>query len=126
MSKAVSLSEMESSFEFIKKNYPPKMTTGSLINKRRKSLQLSLREISKVTGISTATLCRIENDITHIDADAASRISMAIGIHPVTLLYPNGFETAKELRSLEKKAKSQLSKSLKVLESGPINRKSRR
>ena len=124
MSKKVeSLSEIGNGFEFIIKNYPSNLSTGTLINIRRKTLHLSLREISKVTGISTATLCRIENDVTQIDADAASRIGMAIGIHPVVILYPNGFGITKELKSIEKKAKSQLSKSLKMLEDGPINRR---
>jgi transcriptional regulator with XRE-family HTH domain len=48
---------------------------GRAIKRRREELQLSLRDVADVTGVSASTLSRIENGTGRPDADNIARLT---------------------------------------------------
>ena len=48
---------------------------GRAIKRRREELQLSLRDVADVTGVSASTLSRIENGTGKPDADNIARLT---------------------------------------------------
>jgi len=79
------------------------ITSGSIIRARRESLGLTQKEVSEMTDIKTTFLSAVENDKRNIGVLTASKIAAAIGLHPSSILFPNDFNTDKELNKIIKK-----------------------
>ena len=73
-------------FEICKVN----STAGSTIRAFRKNFKVTLKELSKVTGIPESNLSAIENERIDIGIRRATLIAAAFGISPESLLFPNG------------------------------------
>jgi transcriptional regulator with XRE-family HTH domain len=97
---------------FLKDFFPEELTTGKVIQAKRKNFGITLEEVSEVTGIDMGNLSAIENDKKAIGVKSAIKIGYAIGLHPSTILFPNGEETkvTGELAKVKKKAQVLLDK----------------
>lgn len=51
-----------------------------LLWEKRMSKFLTLQELAELTGISTSTLCRIENELVSPSLENLERIAIALGI----------------------------------------------
>lgn len=69
---------------------PKDSTAGSIIRAFRKNFRVTLKELSKLTGIPESNLSAIENDKLEIGVKRATLIGAALGIAPESLLFPNG------------------------------------
>lgn len=68
---------------------------------------MTLEELSEVTGIDKGNLSAIENDRKPIGVKAATKIGLAIGLHPATILFPNGYTfNEPEFRAMQKRQKN--------------------
>lgn len=84
---------------------PTELTPGRLIRSIRKNFSLTLKEIEGLTGIKEPNLSAIENDKMELTKKTAEIIAVALGVHPSSLLFPNGFfKKTKELREIERKS----------------------
>jgi len=91
--------------EFLKEFFPETPTPGAVIRACRKGSNITLKEVSDLTGIDVTNLSAIENDRKQIGAKAAVKIAFALGLHPSSILFPDGFETSdSELLELKQKA----------------------
>jgi transcriptional regulator with XRE-family HTH domain len=72
-------------------DYLPKdSTAGSITRAFRRNYKITLKELSKLTGIPESNLSAIENDKLEIGVKRATLIGAALGISPESLLFPNG------------------------------------
>ena len=69
---------------------PKDSTAGSIIRAFRKKFKVTLKELSKLTGIPESNLSTIENGRLEIGVKRATLIGAALGISPESLLFPNG------------------------------------
>lgn len=79
------------------------ITSGTVIRARRESLGLTQKEVSQMTDIKTTFLSAVENDKRNIGVQTASKIAAAIGLHPSSILFPNDFNSDKELNKIIKR-----------------------
>ena len=81
-------------------------TSGSVIHAHRRNWKITLKELSKMTGIAESNLSLIENDKVEIGVRRASLIGAALGIDPAFILFPEGAEGAfqKEVERVRKAA----------------------
>lgn len=96
---------MKNLLEVIKKVKGPS-TSGSVIRAHRRNWEITLKELSEMTGIAESNLSLIENDKVEIGTRRASLIGAALGIDPAFILFPEGAEGAfkKEIERVSKKA----------------------
>lgn len=88
----------------INKNLKEKSTSGSLLKAFRKSLNLTQNDLAEITGMKRPNLSALENG-EHMTVQNAEKFAAALGIHPSTLLYPNGeFVKKGDLIKIEQKA----------------------
>jgi transcriptional regulator with XRE-family HTH domain len=69
-----------------------KSTPGGVIRAHRKNFKITLRDLSKITGIAESNLSLIENDKVEIGSKRARLIAAALGIDPSFIMFPNGYE----------------------------------
>jgi transcriptional regulator with XRE-family HTH domain len=82
-----------------------KTTSGSLVRAIRTNFGFTLKDIESITGIQESNLSAIENDRMELTKKKAEEIGIALGIHPGSLLFPNGyFEKTQHLIEIEEKA----------------------
>jgi transcriptional regulator with XRE-family HTH domain len=91
---------------FLQSFFPEEMTSGEVIKAKRKNFGFTLEEISEVTGIDIGNLSAIENDKKPIGLKTAIKIGLSIGLHPSSILFPNGsnLKVSGELILIKKKA----------------------
>jgi transcriptional regulator with XRE-family HTH domain len=72
----------------------------------RRSFELTLNEIEKLTGIPQSNLSAIENDKLDMGVRRAIRIAAVFGINPSLILFPQGYEREdeKEIKKIRKDA----------------------
>ncbi|MCB0413860.1 MAG: helix-turn-helix transcriptional regulator [Bdellovibrionales bacterium] len=96
---------------FINKSLKTKNTSGNLIKSFRKSLNLTQGDVVEATKIKRPNLSALENDRIPMTNHYAEILAVCFGIHPSTLLYPDGeFSKNKELLEIEKRAKKIINK----------------
>ena len=76
--------------------------SGQIIRARRESQGLTQKDVSDMTGIKTTFLSAVENDKRNIGVQTATKIAAAIGLHPSSILFPNGLSTTKEIEKIIK------------------------
>jgi transcriptional regulator with XRE-family HTH domain len=82
------------------------ITSGKVIKARRLTLGLTQSNIAEMTGMKTTFISAIENDKRTLGVQSAIRLAVAIGLHPSSILFPNGVEMDSELKLIERKRKS--------------------
>ena len=92
--------------------FPDKMTPGGIIKAKRKSYRITLEEVEKVTGISQSNLSLYENDKKNIGYIQATKIGLAVGLNPMTILFPNGIEGDIRFRETSRKSANLLRKKI--------------
>ena len=92
--------------------FPEKMTPGEVIKAKRKNYGITLDEVQKVTGIPQSNLSLYENDKKPIGLLQATKIGLAIGLHPITILFPNGIEDDKRFKGIAERSKKLLEKKI--------------
>lgn len=83
---------------------PKNVTPGELIRATRTSFNITQQQICEVTGLKRANLSAIENGRIEMTVHYAVVLGAALGLHPSTILFPNGkYEKKKEILDIEKK-----------------------
>lgn len=84
---------------------PEKATPGELLRALRKREGLTLAAMEEITGIRDNNLSAIENNRIEMSQHYAEVFAVALNVHPMIFLYPNGkFEKSPELLKIEKRA----------------------
>jgi transcriptional regulator with XRE-family HTH domain len=96
----------KSSFkDMLEEFFPEDLTPGSLIKAKRKNFGITLEEVQEATGISQSNLSLYENDKKPIGYVQATKIGLAIGLHPFTILFPKGIEKDERFKEVASKGK---------------------
>lgn len=114
MSKKKSKNAMDMLNEF----FPEEFTPGKMIKAKRTNYKITLDEVEKVTGISKTNLSLYEHDKKPLGLIQATKIGIAIGLHPMSILFPNGYEKSSQFKEIIEKSKKLLNKKI------PIGKKS--
>lgn len=86
---------------------PKNITPGELIRATRTNFGITQEQICEVTGLKRANLSAIENGRIEMTVHYAEVLGAALGLHPATILFPNGkYEKKKEILDIEKRARS--------------------
>lgn len=86
------------------------LTSGQVIRSKRKNYGITLAEVEEATGISQTNLSLYENDKKSLGIVQATKIGLAIGLHPMTILFPNGIEADKRFSEIIKRSRVLLNK----------------
>ncbi len=70
--------------------FPGPLTSGQIINALRKSQELTLKDVERMTKLSEQRLSALENDKSSLTSRNAKKIAAALGVNPRTILFPNG------------------------------------
>ena len=81
------------------------VTSGQMIKAARKTLDCSQDVLSKLTGIGVTTISKYENDQINIGPIPAAKISAALGISPISILYPMGIDHDVEIKEIRKQSR---------------------
>lgn len=100
--------------KMIKDFFPNKITSGQIIKAKRKNYNITLEEVKNATGISQSNLSLYENDKKNIGYVQATKIGLAIGLHPATILFPNGIKEDGRFKDVLEKSKKLLSKKIPI------------
>ena len=90
-------------------------TPGQVIRAKRKNFGITLEEVEEVTGISQSNLSLYENDKKNIGLIQATKIGMAIGLHPMTILFPNGIEADIRFKEIALRGRRLLKKKTSIV-----------
>lgn len=101
---------MKSMKAILKEIDSSELSSGEAVRVIRKSLNLTLKDLSEISGIQETHLSAIENGSYEISKKNAERLGAALGVHPATLLFPEGIEKSVEIQEIEKRRKKVLAK----------------
>jgi transcriptional regulator with XRE-family HTH domain len=91
--------------ELLSKLDPSELSSGILVRSIRKTLGFTLKEIEEITGIKEQNLSALETSKMDMTKHYAEILGAALGVHPSTILFPNGFyEKSKEAKEIERKS----------------------
>lgn len=94
--------------------FPEGMTSGQIIKAKRQNFGITLEEVEEVTGISQSNLSMYENDKKRLGLVQATKIGIAIGLHPMTILFPNGIEGDTRFQEVIKRSAKLMAKKISV------------
>ena len=92
-----------------------KNTPGGVIRAHRTNFKITLKELSKATGIAESNLSLIENDKVEIGVKRATLIGAALGIDPAFIMFPNGYEPFKAEKERVQKAARKMFSGKKIV-----------
>lgn len=98
--------------DMLNESFPEKVTSGQVIRAKRKNYGITLEEVEEATDISQSNLSLYENDKKGIGLVQATKIGMAIGLHPMTILFPNGIEADLRFKEVALKGKKLLKRKI--------------
>ena len=98
--------------EMLEDFFPEEVTPGEIIRAKRTNYGITLEEVEKATGISQSNLSLYENDKKNLGYVQATKIGLAIGLHPMTILFPNGIEQDERFKEVSKRSKQLLNKKI--------------
>lgn len=101
---------MKSMKAILKEIDSSELSSGEAVRVIRKSLSLTLKDLAEISGIQETHLSAIENGSYEISKKNAERLGAALGVHPATLLFPEGIEKSVEIQEIEKRRKKVLAK----------------
>ena len=89
-----------------------KISSGELIKIKRMNYGLTLKEVEEITGISQNNLSLYENNKKNLGYIQATKIGLAIGLHPMTILFPNGIDKDIRFKEIAKRSQKVLRKKI--------------
>jgi transcriptional regulator with XRE-family HTH domain len=98
--------------DMLSDSFPEEMTPGGIIKAKRKAYKITLKEVEEITGISQTNLSLYENDKKNLGYVQATKIGIAIGLHPMTILFPNGIKGDERFLEISKKSVKLLRKKI--------------
>jgi len=98
--------------EMLEEFLPGEMTSGEVIKAKRKNYGITLEEVSEATGISQSNLSLYENNKKSLGYVQATKIGLAVGLHPMTILFPNGIENDERFSDVADKASKLLERKI--------------
>jgi len=98
--------------EMIKDFFPEQMTSGQIMKAKRLNYNITLEEVSEATGISQSNLSMYENDKKKIGLVQATKIGLVIGLHPMSILFPNGHHSDERFKKVAANGKKLLNKKI--------------
>lgn len=75
---------------------PPNLSTGASVRVAREMLEMSQNDLSRITGMSQATISGIEKNRIKLGVERAKVLAVALHVHPAVLLFPD-WETEKKV-----------------------------
>lgn len=108
----------KSAMDMMNDFFPEEFTPGKIIKAKRTNYKITVDEVEKVTGISKTNLSLYENDKKSLGFIQAAKIGLAIGLHPMSILFPNGYEKDSQFKDIIEKSKKLLNKKI------PLGKKS--
>lgn len=96
---------MKAMKEILKEIDNSALSSGEAVRVIRKSLGFTLKDLAEISGIRETHLSAIENDSYEISKKNAERLGASLGVHPATILFPEGVEKSKEIKEIEKRRK---------------------
>lgn len=93
--------------------FPEKLTPGMVIRAKRKNFGITQKEVAEATGITESNISKYENDHEPIGYVQATKIGLAIGLSPLTILFPEGIEKDERFTEVAKKGGKLLKSKLK-------------
>ena len=99
----------------LQETFRKETTPGQVIRAKRKNFGITLEEVEEVTGISQSNLSLYENDKKNIGLIQATKIGMAVGLHPMTILFPNGMEADIRFKEIALRGKRLLKKKISTI-----------
>jgi transcriptional regulator with XRE-family HTH domain len=113
MKKKKLQSDEDSSFlNLLNETFTGELTPGQVMRAKRKNFGITLEEVEDATGISQSNLSLYENDKKKIGLVQATKIALVIGLHPMSILFPNGLENDSRFKDVALKGKKLLKKKL--------------
>jgi transcriptional regulator with XRE-family HTH domain len=98
--------------DLLNESFPEELTSGKIIRAKRKNYGITLEEVEKASGISQSNLSLYENDKKSIGLTQATKIGMVIGLHPMSILFPNGIGTDPRFKEVALKGEKLLKKKI--------------
>lgn len=85
---------------------PTPTTPGELIRSVRHNFGITQDALAEVTGLQRSNLSSLENDKLEMTVHYAEILGAALGLHPATILFPNGYQKkSTEIIEIEKRAR---------------------
>ena len=92
---------------------PKDVTPGELVSSVRHRLGITQAELCHITGLRRENLSALENNRIEMTVHYAEIFAAALGLHPSSILFPNGsYEKSKNILAIEKKATNLLKKKI--------------
>jgi transcriptional regulator with XRE-family HTH domain len=86
---------------------PKNVKPGDLVKAIRSNFGITQDELCEVTGLKRSNLSALENNRIEMTVHYAEVLAAALGLHPSTILFPNGkYDKKKEILDIEKRARS--------------------
>jgi len=98
--------------EMLDEYFSGEMTPGEVIKAKRHNYGITLEEVSEATGISQSNLSLYENNRKSLGYVQATKIGLAVGLHPMTILFPNGIENDERFSDVADKASKLLERKI--------------
>ncbi|MEK2645186.1 helix-turn-helix domain-containing protein [Bdellovibrio sp. BCCA] len=99
--------------DFLNELDPTPLSPGRTCRAFRTNFDLTLQDVSDVTGIQITNLSALENEKIEMSSYYAEKLAAFFGIHPSLLLYPQGFnKSSEELRAIAKRGQALLKKKI--------------
>lgn len=74
---------------FIKSKQRINITPGAILHIHREKNNLTQNELSKLTGLTQATISSLESDRITLGVERAKMIAKALHVHPAVLIFPD-------------------------------------
>lgn len=84
---------------------PKNASAGDIVKAFRKNFNILQDDLAWACGVSQANLSAIENNRREVGPKLAIKLSAFLGISPLILLYPNGYQSLPEYKEVLKKKK---------------------
>ncbi len=89
------------------------LSPGEFVKAIRSNYGITQDQICEVTGLQRANLSALKNERLEMTVHYAEILGVALGLHPSTILFPNGYyEKSKDILEIEKKARAVFKKVL--------------
>jgi len=76
------------------------VTSGKIVRSRRLTLGMTQKDLAELADMKTTFISSVENDRRSLGVHGATKLAIALGLHPSSILFPNGVEMSKELKRI--------------------------
>jgi len=93
---------------------PMPTASGELVRAIRQGFNITQEALAEVTGLQRSNLSALENGKLEMTVHYAEILGAALGIHPSTILFPNGYrKKSAEILEIEKRARKKFAAAFK-------------